>query len=186
MTKPVLVCVLLVTLASAAGQFTLLTYLAPLFRDTLGASPALIAILLAALGIAGVTGNSWRCASSDAWGSIAPSSSPSSRCLQGFCLFGLTAGITIAAAVSVSLWGLGTFSSNSLQQSRLIAIAPALASASVALNTSTIYLGQAVGAAAGGRMIAMGDYTYLAWVAAFFVALAIILSVTAERLAARA
>ena len=52
--------------------------------------------------------------------------------------------------VGVALWGLGSFSSNSLQQSRLVAIAPNLAAATVALNTSIVYVGQAVGAGLGG------------------------------------
>ena len=51
-------------------------------------------------------------------------------------------------------WALGCFSSNSAQQARLGAAAPALAPALMALNTSAIYLGQAVGAASGGWLIA--------------------------------
>src|SRR4029079_19034803 len=77
---------------------------------------------------------------------------------------------------------LGTFSSNSLQQSRLIAHAPALASASVALNTSTIYLGQAVGAGVGGRIVVEHLLTWLTPVGAIFAALAIALTVAASRL----
>ena len=51
-------------------------------------------------------------------------------------------------------WGLGCFSSNSAQQARLGHAAPALAPALMALNSSAIYLGQAVGAASGGALIA--------------------------------
>ncbi|CAN5268035.1 MFS transporter [soil metagenome] len=185
-TRPAQICVLLVTLASASGQFTLFSYMAPLFKDTLGAAPTLIAALLAVLGIAGVAGNLLAVRVVGRFGIDRTILLSFIAMLTGIVLFGLTAGITIAAAVSVGIWGLGTFSSNSLQQSRLIALAPSLASASVALNTSVIYLGQAVGAGAGGRLIAAGDYRYLAWVGAFFVALAIILSLTAERLSRRA
>lgn len=42
---------------------------------------------------------------------------------------------------------------NSAQQARLAAIAPTLASASIALNTSAMYAGQASGAALGGALI---------------------------------
>jgi pyrroloquinoline-quinone synthase len=42
-------------------------------------------------------------------------------------------------------WGLGMFASNSAQQARLIHIEPKLSAGSVALNTSSMYLGQAVG-----------------------------------------
>jgi predicted MFS family arabinose efflux permease len=53
-------------------------------------------------------------------------------------------------------WALGCFSSNSSQQARLVQISPELASATVALNTSAMYGGQALGAALGGVMIAQG------------------------------
>jgi chromate transporter len=51
-------------------------------------------------------------------------------------------------------WALGCFSSNSAQQARLAIAAPAFAPALLALNTSAIYLGQAVGAAGGGALVA--------------------------------
>ena len=54
---------------------------------------------------------------------------------------------------SATLWGLGTFAANSVQQARLAGIAPDLTSASIALNTSAIYFGQAAGAGIGGTLI---------------------------------
>lgn len=54
-------------------------------------------------------------------------------------------------------WALGCFSANSAQQARLVHMAPALAPATVALNTSAIYGGQALGAALGGALIAHGQ-----------------------------
>ena len=57
-------------------------------------------------------------------------------------------------AVSVAIWGLGFASTNSMQQVRLVGAAPALASASVSLNTSVLYIGQAVGSAIGGFLYA--------------------------------
>jgi predicted MFS family arabinose efflux permease len=50
----------------------------------------------------------------------------------------------------VGLWGIESSSSNSLQQSRLVVVAPGLAAATVALSTSVVYLGQALGAGLGG------------------------------------
>ena len=60
--------------------------------------------------------------------------------------------------------------------------APALASATVALNTSAVYLGQAVGAAAGGAVIAGGVSPVVGVVAMAFVAAALALSLAAGRL----
>jgi MFS transporter, DHA1 family, inner membrane transport protein len=88
--------------------------------------------------------------------------------------------------VSCFVWGLGTFSSNSLQQSRLVGIAPALAVATVALNTSAVYLGQSVGAAAGGSAIKDGISANVVWMALVFLVLAVVMSVADTKLAYRA
>jgi predicted MFS family arabinose efflux permease len=69
----------------------------------------------------------------------------------------------LVAAVICMPWALGCFSTNSAQQARLVGIAPALASASVALNTSAMYAGQAIGASSGGWLIAHGKMLTLHW-----------------------
>ena len=43
-----------------------------------------------------------------------------------------------------------------MQQVRLVGAAPRLASASVSLNTSVLYIGQAIGSAIGGVLYARG------------------------------
>ena len=58
---------------------------------------------------------------------------------------------------------MGCFAANSAQQARLVAIAPSLASGSIALNTSAMYAGQAAGAAGGGWLIAQGQMSMLHW-----------------------
>lgn len=110
-----------------------------------------------------------------------------SRCvlIAGLGMFGLFFGNYIMGCIACFTWGLGTFSSNSLQQSRLVVIAPPLAAATVALNTSAVYLGQSVGAATGGFAIKDGISASVAWMALGFLAVAIALSMTATRLAAR-
>jgi predicted MFS family arabinose efflux permease len=77
-------------------------------------------------------------------------------------LFPLGSTLVLAALVSVP-WALGCFSSNSAQQARLVALAPALASASVALNSSAMYAGQAIGAASGGWLISRFGMDWLHW-----------------------
>jgi DHA1 family inner membrane transport protein len=91
----------------------------------------------------------------------------------------------VGVVASLAVWGHGTFSSNSLQQSRLIAHAPALASASVALNTSTIYLGQAIGSGVGAKLVAGHALVWLTPAGAIFAAAAIGLTVLASWLTRR-
>ena len=66
--------------------------------------------------------------------------------------------------LAVTPWALACFAANSAQQARLGQAAPALAAALMALNSSAMYFGQALGASSGGWMIAHGGYGPLAWV----------------------
>jgi len=78
-------------------------------------------------------------------------------------------------------WALGGFGSQSSQHARLSALAPAWAPALMALNSAAIYVGQAIGAAAGGALIATSGYTLLSWAALAMVGVALGASVWAAR-----
>jgi predicted MFS family arabinose efflux permease len=88
--------------------------------------------------------------------------------------------LVLAALVSVP-WALGCFSSNSAQQARLVGIAPALAAGSIALNSSAMYAGQALGAGSGGWLIAQGRMDMLHWAGFAGLVLAMALSWQASR-----
>jgi predicted MFS family arabinose efflux permease len=91
-------------------------------------------------------------------------------------------GTTLALAALVSIpWALGCFSSNSAQQARLVGIAPALAAGSIALNTSAMYAGQAIGAASGGWLIANDGMNLLHWAGFALLVLAMGASALATR-----
>jgi predicted MFS family arabinose efflux permease len=69
----------------------------------------------------------------------------------------------------VFFWGFGFSAVNSLQQARLVAAAPDLASASVALNTSLLYVGQAIGSGIGGLLFAHEYFHAIGFVGVGFV-----------------
>jgi DHA1 family inner membrane transport protein len=73
-------------------------------------------------------------------------------------------------------WALGCFSSNSAQQARLSSGAPQYAGALLALNSSAMYLGQAIGAASGGLGLAAGGFAALPGAALAWMAAALLLS----------
>ena len=75
--------------------------------------------------------------------------------------------------VGVTLLGLGFAALNSMQQARLIAAAPPLASATVALNTSLLYVGQAIGSGVGGIMFSHGLLRGMGYVSGAFMLLAL-------------
>ena len=83
-------------------------------------------------------------------------------------------------------WALGCFASNAGQQARLVQAAPVLAPALIALNSSAMFAGQALGAASGGAMMTAHGYGPLHWVGLAWLVAAMGLSVWASRWMARA
>jgi predicted MFS family arabinose efflux permease len=96
-------------------------------------------------------------------------------------LWGFGTSLALAALI-LTPWGLGMFATNSAQQARLIHLAPELASGSVALNTSAIYLGQAIGSAGGGWLILHNGMTELHWFSWMGVLLALLTSLWAMKI----
>ena len=183
--SPLLWLVFIVTLLSMSAQFSMFGYIAKILKDAFEASPQTISLMFAVVGLSGVTGNMLASRVVARFGIdrvIAVALLSLCAGFAGFALFWGQIGPAMAAAV---FWGLGSFSSNSLQQSRLVALAPHLAAATVALNTSVVYLGQAIGSAAGGRMIDDGQMQATPFVALGFMASALVLSLLAERLTRR-
>ena len=89
----------------------------------------------------------------DSWGAYKTSLLFTLLMLTGISGWALSAGNYPLMAGSVAVWGLGFASTNSMQQVRLVAAAPALASASVSLNTSVLYIGQAIGSASAASYL---------------------------------
>ena len=181
--NPILLCIMAVTLLSMSGQFTVVSYLAPILREAFAATPRNIALMFAIFGVAGVLGNYLATKAISRFGVDRAILVSLFFLIAGIGMFGVFFGNYFLACVACAIWGLGTFSSNSLQQSRLVGIAPALAAATVALNTSAVYLGQSVGAATGGFAIKNGVSANVVWMALVFLVLAVVMSVAATRLA---
>jgi MFS transporter, DHA1 family, inner membrane transport protein len=179
LSSPVMWVVYLVTFCSMAAQFTLFGYIAPILKQGFGASAFVVSVMFAVVGISGVVGNSLASRFVGLLGiDRVIAIALISLCL-GFAGFGLAWGYIIPAAVAAAFWGLGSFSSNSLQQSRLVALAPPLAAATVALNTSVVYLGQSLGSWAGGELVDSGRMSWAPYAAFALMLLALCLSLLA-------
>ncbi|MEH2607841.1 MFS transporter [Bradyrhizobium sp. AZCC 1693] len=165
---------LLITTLQMSGQFVVFTFIGPLLAKLTGAGSDAIGLVFAVYGMCGVIGTAIATRIVDSWGAWKTSLLFTSVLLAGVAGWALSAGIYPLMAVSVAIWGLGFASTNSMQQVRLVGAAPALASASVSLNTSVLYIGQAVGSAIGGFLYARELFYAAGYVASAFVALALV------------
>jgi predicted MFS family arabinose efflux permease len=179
----VIVVLLGITTLLMSGQFAVFTYMAPLLSKLTQVSPDAVGLVFAIYGVCGFIGIAIVSNIVDSWGPVKTSVLCISLVLSGIAGWALSAGIYPLMACSAALWGLGFASSNSMQQVRLVAAAPSLASASVALNTSFLYVGQAIGSAIGGLLYAHELLYDIGYAGTAFVALALITVILTRRLA---
>jgi predicted MFS family arabinose efflux permease len=183
----IVVLLLLITTLQMCGQFVVFTFMGPLLRTLTEAGPHEIGLVFAVYGICGFLGVLLATRIVDSWGAYPTSVLFTTLVLAGIVGWALSAGVYWPMLGAVSVWGLGFASTNSMQQVRLVAAAPPLAPASVSLNTSVLYIGQAMGSAIGGLLYAHELFRGLGFVAAAFVALAltlVILSRPAQKIPA--
>jgi MFS transporter, DHA1 family, inner membrane transport protein len=172
--NPMILVLLLITTLQMSGQFVVFTYMGPLLARLTGAGPDPVALVFACYGVCGVIGVFTASRIVDSWGAWKTSLLFMFVLLAGLAGWALSAGIYSLMAASVAIWGVAFASTNSMQQVRLVGAAPALASASVSLNTSALYVGQATGSAIGGFLYARDLFYASGYVATGLVALAVI------------
>ena len=149
-----LLALIAVTFLQSAPQFVILAYIVPATTTYLDASPEKLGILLTAFGAVGVLGNVLAARFIDKAGAHNVALAAMLCMLAAHLVWPWAVGSTALYALVLFLWGLGCFAANGAQQARLAALAPQQTSVSIALNSSALYLGQAVGPVIGGVMLA--------------------------------
>jgi MFS transporter, DHA1 family, inner membrane transport protein len=172
-----IILLLLITTLQMSGQFVVFTFMAPLLAKLTHVGPDAVGLVFALYGICGFVGIAIATRIVDSWGAWKTSVLSTMLMLTGVTGWAISAGAYPLMACSVAIWGLGFASTNSMQQVRLVSAAPALASASVSLNTSVLYIGQAVGSAIGGALYARDLLYDAGYVSMGFVALALVMVV---------
>jgi predicted MFS family arabinose efflux permease len=183
---PALLLVVAVTVVQGSGQFVLYSYLVPLMHAQAGLEVARAGVIFGVLGVFGLLGNLMGARLMDRLGPAQVVQIALWLMLLAFALWPLirlSGGHWLVLGLVCAIWGLPVFACNAAQQARLVTLAPDLASASIALNSSGIFLGQAMGAAIGGWVIAGQGYTPLNWWAFGLMLMAIGVSVMAGRAA---
>jgi predicted MFS family arabinose efflux permease len=179
-SRALMLCVA-VTVMYSAGQFVLFSYFAPYYKQKIGITPGELSLLLMWFGVFGFLGNIVMSRNIDRIGASRAVMAGIAAMALSLLIWPLGTSLALAALVAIP-WALGCFSSNSAQQARLLGIAPALASGSIALNTSAMYAGQAIGAASGGWLIANDGMDLLHWAGFAVLVVAMAASASATRL----
>ena len=180
-SRPLMLCVAVTALFSA-GQFVQFAYLAPYLKALFDVTPLQLSLMFAWFGAFGFAGNLWVSRHIDRLGASRAVMLSMGGMALSLALWPLGSNLLLTALVLVP-WALGCFAANSAQQARLSGMSPALASGSIALNTSAIYAGQALGAASGGWLIAHDRMSMLHWAGLAGMSLALLTSWLATRAA---
>lgn len=174
------------TILASSGQFVVVTYFGPLLDRMTGASPAEIAMCFAGFGVGGFLGNVAASRMVGRIGALATSVIFFAIMLLGASIWTAGSGWLVAMALGGTIWGLGFAASNSMQQARLAVAAPAVAGAAIALNSSSIYIGQASGSALGAFLFERGAYIGMGATAMAFLAVTLLLVMSTGRVRAPA
>jgi DHA1 family inner membrane transport protein len=178
--SPVLMGIVSVTALQGAGQFVLFSYFGPILKQGFGADATTLSVMWALFGACGLIGNMVVSRFIDRIGAGRMVLVTTMLIALSLLLWPMASTLAWLAAVLVP-WGLGCFATNSAQQARLVGLAPVLAPGSVALNSSGIYTGQAVGAALGGWLLANDAAAWMSWVGFALMLIAIALSTAIDR-----
>ncbi|RZL10265.1 MAG: MFS transporter [Rubrivivax sp.] len=182
--SPLLLAVVLVTLFQSAGQFTVMAYAAPYFKHGFGANAEQISLMFAYFGALALAGNLYLNRVIDRVGAARAVTTTLALMALSLLIWPLATNLLMLAVVFFP-WAISGFATNSGQQARLGGLSPRLAPALMALNTSAIYLGHAVGASGGGWVLEQADYGQLHWLGLVWMLVAWALSVWAQRRQAR-
>ena len=155
LTRPEVLLALCTTTLGASAMFALYTYVAPVLTSLAGASDSFVTLALVLIGLGFTVGN-WLGGRVVDW-SLDGATAIFLGALAAIMLVApLTLNSQIGAAITVFLWGAAAFAIVPPVQMRVMqaaADAPGLASS---VNIGAFNLGNAIGAALGGAVIAAG------------------------------
>jgi predicted MFS family arabinose efflux permease len=168
-----MMAILLTSVLTVAGTFTVYTYLGVFLAQVAGIGPRGLALVLFGFGLASAAGTRLGGSMADHWGAAQTALVGGGLVVLAYLILSLGEMLEPTRAMfallpAILLWGVASWGLMTAQQARLVALVPDLASVSLSLNSSAIYLGSATGAAVGALVIADGGIGRLSWVAAGF------------------
>jgi len=155
-----------VTVLWSGGFYVTFPYIAPLVGARLGQGGDTAAMLFLVQGVMGFAGNVAATRAVGPFGAYRVAVATAAIMFVGALFWALAGHVVWVEAIWLMVagsfcWGLGTASTNSMIQARLVALVPAVASAAVALNTSWLYVGQAGGSWLGSELLAADLFVWM-------------------------
>jgi len=173
------------TALTNVGGNVMLSYIAPIVKAVQGISGPALAALLFTSGVGGLLGNLLSVRLIRRIGATGVAYKCNGTSAVVLLLWPLVASWTAAIYVAQFVWSLGNAGFPAVQQARLVAVAPLLAAATIAMNSSMTYLGGAIGATIGARAWTVVEPRFMPWVGFVFVLGALACSMMGERAAQR-
>lgn len=179
---PRIVVVLAVTVLSVAAGISAYTYIADILGDTVHATGWTFLVLLVLYGVGAFLGSLTAGRLTDTFGANRTVTAAIVLLLLVLALVPFMRVLAIVA-VLVTVWGAAFVASTSPQQHTLVTAAPDNATVAVSLNSSGIYLGQALGAAIAGLALQAGlEGRQLPFLAAALAVAALVVHVIVTRM----
>jgi predicted MFS family arabinose efflux permease len=173
------------TALTNVGGNVIWSYIAPIVKAVQGISGPALAALLFTSGIGGLLGNLLSVRLIRRVGATNVAYKCNGVSAVVLLLWPFVASWTAAIYVAQFVWSLGNAGFPAVQQARLVAVAPMLAGATIALNSSMTYLGGSIGATIGASAWTVVAPRYMPWVGLIFVLAALGCSMLGERAAGR-
>lgn len=174
------------TALTNVGSMVMMSYIAPIVKAVRGIDGTALAVLFFVAGLGGLIGNMLSVRMVRRMGAAAVAYKCNLVAAGMLLIWPVFAHWFIAIYIMQFIWNLGGAGFPAVQQARLVAVAPALAAATIALNSSVTYLGGSLGALIGSGAWEHVLPRFMPWVGSIFIIAALACSYRGEAAARRA
>lgn len=163
---------LAVMVLGLGGLFSSYTMITPILHDKFGAGPQMVSIALLIYGLAGIAGNQVARKLAMLWSAERSLTMSLIMMAVAFVVLALTPGWLVVALATLVLWALAVDIFLPAQQRRMVELAPQWRGLVLALNSSCLFIGMALGSSTAGKVAPLWGLDALPLVSIVMIALA--------------